>query len=522
MVRLHGTLDKVRVIVFLEGFASYMESYITNKINPDWEMHEQFIVNTQNPALLLDALQSSHPIQVPIKHAEEVEEVFDLISYQKGASVVRLAYATLGEESFLKGLQDYMDQHKYSNTLTKDLWSAWEDASNLPVGDIMSSWTEQMGFPLVTVVGEEWKPAEGKCIVTLEQQWFLSDGSLPSDGQDKTWKIPLFVSTKYGTTKHPELFEQKRQTFEIDIKADDKWIKLNGGQNVPLRVNYSTDMWERLIKGLEDMELKDNCDQTGLLLDSLALTQARKVDPIILLRLLSTFKKEESYPVWEAVRTCIGALSSTLIEEPELSQELSLFVASLVKEKAEAMGWDNSDEDGLIIRLLRSLLINLHCAYDADNSDIRNEATTRFKEYIKAPHAEEIAKRVPADLKRAIFRVALKNPEYSSAYTELRGVFNQMTTAIERKDIYLTIGATPNVEAQTEVLNWATSGEVPIQDFFYPVASVSGNGLRGKSVPCVTAPNLFGQIKAWNWLGTTSVKTMRRFTRWWRLQALPS
>ena len=452
-----------------------------HKLYPGWQVHEQFIVDTQNPALLLDALQSSHPIQVPIKHAEEVEEVFDLISYQKGASVVRLAYAMLGENCFLDGLREYMDKHKYSNTVTKDLWTAWENASDLPVGDIMSSWTEQMGFPLVTVIEEEWKPEEGKCKLTLEQQWFLSDGSLPSEGLGKIWKIPVFVSTKDGTMKHEDLFEHKTQTFEFDIKADDKWIKVNGGQNVPLRVNYSMEMWERLTKGLEEGQLQDNCDQSGLLVDALALTQAQKLDPVVLLRLLSTFKKEESYPVWKAIRTCVSALSSTLIEEAELSKEFGSFVSSLVNEKAEAIGWDSSSQDELTVRLLRGLLINLQCAFSGRKKSIRDEATERFKEYVKDPFAPGVAERVPADLKRSIFKVALQNPDYPNAYTELREVFTKMTTAIDRKDIYLTIGSTPDSKARMEVLNWATSGEVAIQDFFYAVSSVSANGLEGKT-----------------------------------------
>jgi aminopeptidase 2 len=44
-------------------------------------MWEQFVTNEQAGALRMDSLASSHPIQVPIKHAEEVEQVFDAISY---------------------------------------------------------------------------------------------------------------------------------------------------------------------------------------------------------------------------------------------------------------------------------------------------------------------------------------------------------------------------------------------------------------------------------------------------------
>ena len=480
----------------LEGFASYMQTYIINKIFPEWEMNEQFIVNTQNPALLLDAMQSSHPIQVPIKHAEEVEEVFDLISYQKGASVVRLVYATLGEESFLKGLQDYMDQHKYSNTMTKDLWAAWEDASGLPVAEIMSSWTEQMGFPLVTVVEEEWKPEEGKCILTLEQRRFLADGSVPTGSDDTTWKFPLFVSTKHGTRKLEELFEERRQTFEIDIKTDDKWVKLNGGQDVPLRVNYTSSMWERLIEGLETAEVENNCDQTGLLLDARALTQAQMMDPAILLRLLSTFKKEESYPVWFAIQSCLGALSRALVEEQDLSGKLATFAASLVRDKAEAIGWDSDENDGVTVRLLRSLLVNLQCGYDGSNEAIREEATKRFKQYVKDPTAPGVSKSMPADLKVAIFRVALSNPANEKSYEELREAHEKVGSNVERRDIYFAIGSTYSKENKVDVLDWATSGQVPIQDFAFLFDSVAGDGIQGRQLAFDYFRENFDSIRA--------------------------
>ena len=63
-------------------------------------MWEQFITDMQGRALQLDAT-TVHvaPIQVPIKRAEEVEQVFDAISYCKGGSVVRMVHAVVGEEA---------------------------------------------------------------------------------------------------------------------------------------------------------------------------------------------------------------------------------------------------------------------------------------------------------------------------------------------------------------------------------------------------------------------------------------
>jgi puromycin-sensitive aminopeptidase len=109
-----------------EGFATWMETGVCARLYPEWSMWEQFITDMQGRALKLDALRSSHPIQVPIAKAEEVEQVFDAISYCKGGSVVRMVHAVVGEECFTRGLRNYMTAFKFGNATTDDLWSAWE------------------------------------------------------------------------------------------------------------------------------------------------------------------------------------------------------------------------------------------------------------------------------------------------------------------------------------------------------------------------------------------------------------
>merc|ERR1719410_1854125 len=141
-----------------EGFANWMQTFAADQLHPEWDIWESYVGTEQQRALQLDALRSSHPIQVPIKEAHEVEEVFDAISYCKGGSVVRMIYAVLGQEKFQEGLRLYFDRHQYGNTDTTDLWKAWSDVSGKPIGNMMNSWTEQMGFPVLKVLQD---PLEG-------------------------------------------------------------------------------------------------------------------------------------------------------------------------------------------------------------------------------------------------------------------------------------------------------------------------------------------------------------------------
>ena len=124
-----------------EGFASFMENTCTNALFPQYDIFTQFVANTLIPALELDALKNSHPIEVEVGHPSEVDEIFDDISYNKGASVIRMLHDYIGNEAFRQGMKEYLTNFSYKNTVTADLWSSLEAASGKPVRNVMSTWT---------------------------------------------------------------------------------------------------------------------------------------------------------------------------------------------------------------------------------------------------------------------------------------------------------------------------------------------------------------------------------------------
>ena len=149
-----------------------------------------------------------------------------------------------------KGLGNYMEKHSYSNTETSDLWEAWEEVSGMPIPNLMASWTEQMGYPLIKVIGEDWQ--ENKVVLTLEQCWFLSDGSdISEESKDKLWTIPILSRTSAGIQQDMMLMREKTATVTIHLNSKTDWVKLNAGQEVPMRVHYSNEMLARLSKAVE-------------------------------------------------------------------------------------------------------------------------------------------------------------------------------------------------------------------------------------------------------------------------------
>jgi puromycin-sensitive aminopeptidase len=196
--------------------------------------------------------------QVPIAHAEEVEEVFDNISYAKGSCVVRMLHEVLGADDFRRGLQLYMQRHKYSNTETINLWQALEEASGKPVKQLMRSWTEQTGFPVVKVVSETWGPRG--VLLGLRQSLFLSSGKAPES--KPLWTVPIVVTSSAGGPASVSLHDSEEMIVFVSLPnaGPSSWIKLNAGHVVPARFAYTPALLTRLA-GAVKCVLRGDCGE---------------------------------------------------------------------------------------------------------------------------------------------------------------------------------------------------------------------------------------------------------------------
>jgi len=461
-----------------EGFASWAENYASHEIYPEYQMWDQFCSGALQTALVLDGMLSSHPIQVPIAHAEEVEQVFDAISYCKGGSVVRMIKAVIGMVDFKIGLGNYMKKHAYGNTETTDLWNAWGEVSGMPIADMMTSWTGQMGFPLVKVTSEEWH--ENKVVLTLEQSWFLTDGSeLPEDGKDKIWTIPILSCTSAGTQQDMVLMREKTATITIPLTSKSDWVKLNAGQEVPMRVHYSEEMLTRLSRAVASKELSSPSDRVGLVLDAYALVKANQIlSPGSLMKLLVGYKDESDYVVWQGISSALGGLDSVLSADENIYPNYSRFAKSLVLPLVEEVGWEANAGDGHLTSLLRGLMINLLCQFCPDDAGVANEARKKSEAFFEDPTNTTI---LSPDIKLPVFKIYLKNGS-KKAYDTTKSYYYKAENNADRKLILNTLGNISEEKLKVSTLDWTTSGEIKLQDFFYAIGSVSSSGKEGREI----------------------------------------
>ena len=173
------TMDWWNELWLNEGFATWVGWLATDMLHPDWNVWPQFVSEGTQPAFTLDSLRSSHPIEVPVKDALDVDQIFDFISYMKGSSVIRMLATHLGQETFLKGVSNYLKAHAYGNAKTNDLWSALSQASGQDINALMENWIRKIGFPVLTVAEE---PGQ----ISVKQSRYLSTGDAKADDDTTT------------------------------------------------------------------------------------------------------------------------------------------------------------------------------------------------------------------------------------------------------------------------------------------------------------------------------------------------
>lgn len=305
-----------------EGFASYIEYLAVDKLFPEWDIWTQFSVHDLGVALRLDALRHTHPIEVPVHHPDEIGEIFDEVSYSKGASVIRMLADHLGEQNFRDGLRYYLKKHSYKNTETIHLWQAFEKVSKMKVSKMMKNWTGKAGYP---VIKAELK--KGK--LSWKQERFFASPISKKKVKDTTkWEVPV--------------------TFENG--------KVNFGEAGFYRTMYSREMLEALRTPIEQKSLSPR-DRLGVIRDLFALAEAGNIPTTDALEFISAYRDESDYTVWVELASGLGRLEQ-LLAKTKLAKKLNEIIIPLFTPTQKRLGWDKHDGELHTDSLLRSLAIS--------------------------------------------------------------------------------------------------------------------------------------------------------------------
>lgn len=449
-----------------EGFAAFMEHFGTDALYPEYCIWEQYTIGAYRHAQMLDGMRSSHPVIVPIKDAKEVEQVFDAISYCKGSTVVRMVNAITGAEAFRKGLQTYFAKYSYSNATTEQLFTEWSNASGKDINKHMGTWTTVKGYPFIKVVQEDWQATQ--VTITLEQAWFLQDGSGESDPEAPLWDIPLYFATSQGTTStSAEIMNQKKQSFVVKLSSADDFVKINAGQIALARVAHSVEMSKRLRKGISSGALSA-IDRASLLTDGYALAKAGVASPESIMEILVAFADEENNNVWSALASVLEGFN-TLSQNvsPECNAAYREIATRIVGKAFKKVGFDTADTDSHSMRLLRATVLGQVGTFMKGDAEVLAECRKRFDAY------EEDITSMPTDIQHTILEIVLSNGGQKE-YDQVMKMYLS-TDDMQRKKIPLNVlGCVNDTKLKVATLEWALRSEdVKLQDFFYPIGSVT-------------------------------------------------
>lgn len=336
-----------------EAFATFMEISCSDVYRPDWDVWTTFS-RMRSVAFGTDALAATRPIEFPVITPEDAEGMFDILTYEKGASVVRMLEQFLGAEVFRDGVRHYLDAHAYRNTETSDLWDSLEHVSGQPVRSMMEGWILQGGHPLVEVAST---PTGSR----LSQRHFTLD---PNAADDRSWQIPLGIRTEHeGTiTAHRLLLGDS----PIELTHEGRVLTANADAAGFYRVADAPSSRSDLIatRGAH----RSAGERHGAVDDAWALTVAGHETAENWLTLADALAEDTDLTVWQALASGAGQLVHLLDDDPEAMDLLRARIGRLAGPALDRLGFEHETDDDDRTRERRAVLIRImgSLAHDHD------------------------------------------------------------------------------------------------------------------------------------------------------------
>ncbi|KAF0272349.1 hypothetical protein FOG51_02685 [Hanseniaspora uvarum] len=341
-----------------ESGATFWSWFCCNKFHPEWNVWEFFITDSLANAFSLDSLRSSHAIQNDSCEPDEINQIFDAISYAKGGSLLRMIKTWLGEKDFVAGVSSYLKAFAWQNATTADLWTHLEKISGKPVKESMSIWTKNVGHPIVTV--EETNKTETEITLKLTQNRFLKTADVKTEEDQVIYPIVLFfkteANTKEGTFDTTKIFDTRETTITLPVSAATDFYKLNGNQSGFFVTKYPESRYEQLAK---QSSLMTDDDKAGLIGEMTSLCAAGAIKTSIFLNLIVNWKNESSPAIWNQMLVALGSIKRAwFFEDKATLEKLKKITSELSAEKLDELEWEIKETDSFNIKELKVSLFS--------------------------------------------------------------------------------------------------------------------------------------------------------------------
>ncbi|KAM8960792.1 endoplasmic reticulum aminopeptidase 1 [Pelodytes ibericus] len=469
-----------------EGFAKFMEYIAVNITYPELQVEDMFLDKCFR-AMDVDSLNSSHAVSTDVENPQQIQEMFDEVSYDKGACILNMLRDYMGAESFEAGIVHYLHRYSYRNAKNEDLWdsmtdicpseetangqkeisgfckknrqtSHWTKVDIIDVKSLMNTWTLQKGFPLVTVT------LKGK-YVELQQEHYLK-GTRDAESQRLLWHIPLTYITSKSNKIQRFLLTTKKDVIVLAEEVD--WIKFNVGMNGYYIVHYEGEGWNALIKLLKDNHTAiSSNDRTSLISNAFQIVSIGKL-PIDKALSLTLYLKNESkiMPVFQGMGELVPIYK--LMEKRDMNDiemKMKAYILNLFRNLVDAQTW--TDDGTVSERMLRSSLLVFACV--RKYQPCVQKAEQLFKEWQESNGNNSL----PRDVALAVYAVGAQEPEGWDF------LFEKYKTSLSNSEMHLiemALSLTSNKHKLQWLMDEGMKGHhIKTQDLPHIVSYVSRN-----------------------------------------------
>ncbi len=447
-----------------EAFATFASMKCIDAYRPDWKVWLTFSGDRVH-SMETDAISATRPIEFPVASPEEANAMFDSLTYEKGASILRMLEQYLGEEAFRLGVSNYLRDNAYGNTDGEDLWSALERASGEPVMEIMDTWIFQGGFPRLKVEGEP-----GAYTLTQEQFRYLGDG-------DQRWKLPVLLRSSEGGRRL--LLSDASATIDA---GDD--LVVNAGGDGFYRVAYSPELRTGIRSRLPSLTGEERYATVS---DAWADVLKGGADAADYLTLVGELGGESEVDVWQRILGGLGELDR--VASPDVRPALQEFVRDLVSAKADEMGWTPAEVEDDRSRKLRGVLL-------AALGNLGDDPVTQRRARLVHEEARSGEGTVDAEVADAALSIVAANGDIDD-FERFLAISGESETPQEVVKYLRAAAMVPGRAGSEKLFQMVLDGDIRRQDSFWVIAIMLGHRENGPRVWELIKENwddLFDQI----------------------------
>lgn len=459
-----------------EGFATWMENKPVAAWHPEWNI-PQDVAEDLNSTLNLDAARTTRTIRAKADTPDQINEMFDGISYGKAGAVLLMVENYLGKETFRKGVHNYLAAHMYGNATAEDFWGAQTETSHKPVDKIMESFVAQPGVPILNF-GEP----QGNSVSVSQQRFFLS----PSMKADKaqSWNVPVCV--KSNAKEDCEVLSAAQQSLKV---PQSPFFFANAEGKGYYRSAYPADVYAKIVSNVEAGLTPE--ERISLLGDTWAQVRADKIGVGEYLKLVSAVKDDSSASVVGTAVSAIKAIDNRIAATDEEHEALAAWVRKTFKPAYGRLG-EPSSSDSPEKRELRATLFGALGTIGKD-SDVIAQSRQIAEKYLSDPSS------VDATLGQTATAIAAINGD-SAFFDQLQKIFETSANPQLQESALRMLAEFKDQSLERRALDYTVSGKVRNQDA--PIELL------------IMLEGLDTRDQAWQYVQQNWDKVMAQLTEW--------